>query len=146
MSGPVSLTDAAYAAGFFDGEGCIMISTRYDKKRRCTFFLSISINQVDRRPLDWLKARFGGSVHKKTSSRSYDGVEFVQWSYVASTATACAFLRTIRPFLIVKAAQADLAFEFQETVAKQWQKVSEETLVKRATLASQMKALKRQRS
>ena len=47
-------TELAWAAGFFDGEGCFSIKGRRRKLR-----LSMSITQVDRRPLDRFVAAIG---------------------------------------------------------------------------------------
>ena len=50
-------------------------------------------------------------------------------------------MRAVRPFLIVKAAQADIAFEFAETV--NYARVTPELFAKREAFMTKMKAAKR---
>lgn len=122
--GPVSVTDAAYAAGFFDGEGCISITFHagpakkggktYHRER---YSLAVSMSQNDKRPLEWLISRFGGSIRFVRGKRSYDHSRYYErWNWVISTRAAMQFLLITRPFLIVKAEQADLAFAFADTM------------------------------
>ncbi len=102
----VTETEAAYAAGFFDGEGCIMIS-----RRKNTFWIRFEIAQADPAPLHWLAARWCGKV------RRYHSRARPIWYWGLSSISAMRFLHAIRPFLIVKAGQVDIAFEFEKTVA-----------------------------
>lgn len=121
---PVSLQDAAYAAGFFDGEGCITIIWEPNKITRRSYgtyhyqryWLQINLSQNDPEPINWLVAKFGGCSRFVRGKRSYDRGYYERWDWRISTNEAIEFLKTIRPFLIVKAAQADVAFEFAETM------------------------------
>lgn len=119
---PVTTEEAAYAAGFFDGEGCIGISMqigatsrgkRYPDVRR--FYLFVSLSQNDPAPINWLMEKFGGSARFVRGKKSYKEGYYERWNWAITTKQALSFLRTIRPFLIVKAEQADLAFSFYET-------------------------------
>ena len=96
----------AYAAGFFDGEGTVDIryrtthGGRYDR-----FELRIAISQLATNVLDWLVEHFGGSWHTRNKNTNVS-------VWVLTGPPAVDFLGLIRPYLIVKAAQADVAFEF----------------------------------
>lgn len=92
-----------YIAGFFDGEGCIDI--RYQVRGRYNRFeLRCTISQVYRKPLDMIKEVFGGSI----SPRKNGNIHY----YVVSGPSANTLLEAIRPHLIVKADEADVALEF----------------------------------
>ncbi len=142
--------EAAYAAGFFDGEGCIAIAcqpsrmARGKRSHKPRYWLNVSLSQNDPAPLVWMKDRFGGAVRFRRGKRSYDQGEYQRWDWVASTAAALIFLRTVRPFLIVKASQADLAFQFAETVVPNRRNTPSDVQTCRADLFSRMRSAKHQ--
>jgi hypothetical protein len=61
-------TDYWYLAGFIDGEGCITVRPgtfrRQEKANgwQASPFASLTISQVDPRPLQWCQARWGGAL------------------------------------------------------------------------------------
>lgn len=121
----VTTEEVAYAAGFFDGEGHICIA--YNPLNKCVnrygkvyfyerFQLYVSVGQKDKTPLVWLKDKFGGHLHHKSQRRSYDKKQYFIWTWMLNSAKAIEFLKLIRPFLIVKAKEADVAFEFYATI------------------------------
>lgn len=92
-------TDIAYAAGFFDGEGCITIGTNGSVEAR--------IVNTNRAVLEKLESVFGGSItnrSQKTNKRQY--------AYSFYGDNAIEFLTTIKPFLIEKLKQADTVLEY----------------------------------
>lgn len=98
-------TFVAWAAGFFDGEGCVLIVRLATGTHR----IGVDVAQVDRRPLDALAARWGGAVDLYGAGRPGHRPAH-HWRL--SGAAALAFLAEIRPYLIVKAAVADLALTY----------------------------------
>ena len=96
----------AYFAGFFDGEGCI--SVMYSSKRIMNPAISLRVTQVDRTPLDWIQKRLGGSV--KPNYRS-DFEEPIHIWTCSRRLLVMDILRQVYPFLIVKKAQANLAYQ-----------------------------------
>lgn len=50
------MCEEAWAAGFFDGEGCV--SVRRGRNRRYGNYLRLTITQADRRPLDRFQRTF----------------------------------------------------------------------------------------
>jgi hypothetical protein len=96
--------EIAYVAGFFDGEGCVYLNTRKNGRA----ILRIKVSQKDRRPLDLLQERFGGSVcvsrNRKTGNEC--------WSWSLSTAQAERFVRMVQPFCLVKAEAIAIALEY----------------------------------
>src|SRR5260370_28700476 len=144
-----SQSELAYAAGFFDGEGCICIALQkgsscrgvyYPHIRR--YFISISMSQNDPAPLRWLVERFGGSSRFLRGKRSYYQWHYERWNWVLSTNAALRFLRLVRPYLIVKASQADLAFKFAETIEPKRRWTPPPVQKQRAKLYVQMKEAK----
>lgn len=100
----------AYAAGFFDGEGCIRISKRKPRHGRSTSYnLLIMVYQKDGEIMDWFYGNFGGVVYLKDKSGN-------NWIYEwrLSEKKAFNFLKDILPFLKYKKKQAELAIRFQQ--------------------------------
>lgn len=93
-----------YAAGFFDGEGCIMIARHGPRQHK----LVVTISQLaeNRRVLDRFTQRWGGHVRSDTRPRP-----IAVWR--VEHALAADFLRDVLPYLDVKKDQAQLALEFQ---------------------------------
>lgn len=117
---PIMPTDPvvlAYAAGIFDGEGSVMI--RHLRKKgeaeKKYHSLAVSVTSTDPRLTDWLVARFGGTVN--SAGRAHINHNYKRaYSWVLHSRGAEAFLRVVRPYLIVKADQTDVAFEFCATI------------------------------
>ena len=109
---PVRPMLAAYIAGLFDGEGSIAVtySRPSPTRRRGHYNLLVAINMSHESTIASLHRRFGGSqrTYQPTRGRRLYGWAVGEWR-------AIRFLRTVRPFLHVKRAQADLAFRFMET-------------------------------
>ena len=110
----------AYAAGFFDGEGCVLVSRHKNKFSLGGFnhHLSMTIAQQDRRPLELLCQAFGGTYER--SGWRYDengnvldkgrdrGV--LRWKLVGRKAME--FLAAIEPYSVVKKDQINVALQF----------------------------------
>jgi hypothetical protein len=104
----ISETDKAYAAGFFDGEGCVDIryrTTHGGKYER--FELRIHIPQIAVGVLEWMKEKFGGSVD------AHGGPKCSRW--LMTGPEAAGFLETVMPYLNVKRQQAETALQFAAT-------------------------------
>jgi hypothetical protein len=96
----------AWAAGFFDGEGCILLSREGPGAHYLGFRLRITVGQrYDTRPLFLLKKYWGGHVHKDKNSNS-------RW--VCKSDKAIKFLQDTLPNLIVKHDQALIAIDFRK--------------------------------
>lgn len=102
-----------WAAGFFDGEGCISIARRRHKGK-AYYSLKLDMFQVDRTPLDIFVLTFGGSIRARpispyaTFATSRDG-----WVWCQCGHPAAETLKAMVPYLVVKRAQAEIAIEFQ---------------------------------
>lgn len=102
--------EIGWLAGIIDGEGSITI-TRHEKPGRIAWQIRLIV--VNRESLADLQSRFGGRVTFRTHTNE-------RWATVqiwqASCNEAAAILRVVRPWLRWKAAQADLAIEFQDHI------------------------------
>jgi hypothetical protein len=99
-------TDIAYAAGFFDGEGCIIIRKSNRVSGNISYSLGIQVAQVCQSPLLWLQSRWGCHICPVNRPRP-------TWTWSPSSRAAARFLQDVLPFLIVKHDQAIIAIEFQ---------------------------------
>ncbi len=93
----------AWAAGFFDGEGCITLTDRQT--------LTVRVSQKDIRPLHKLVSIFGGKIY-----RSGDFAH--QWTMKGLNAVSA--LRAMAPHLFLKHQQADVALEW---AAQPWRQL-----------------------
>jgi hypothetical protein len=103
-----------YTAGLFDGEGSIIVRLLRKPGKDIARFhnLSLSITSTDRPVIDWLQANFGGRVGAHHGNeRQRDA-----WKWQLLSRHAEAFLQAVRPYLIIKRPQADLALELRETM------------------------------
>ena len=95
-----------YAAGFFDGEGCINITVRGPSRQVC---LRVMLVNTDAPILRFFQIQFGGRLAKpRMNGDGWKEFRQLNWSGHA----AAAFIREIEPYLILKKPQAQLALEF----------------------------------
>ncbi|MCC6311361.1 MAG: hypothetical protein IT345_10645 [Trueperaceae bacterium] len=106
-------TDIAWAAGFVDGEGCITIRTRLRARNRRDYSVSLAVGQVDPKPLDKLVEMFGGSIGR----RSAEPARRVMLMWRVTGHRAGHVLEVLRPYLLAKGDQADIAMEFLARVS-----------------------------
>ncbi len=103
--------DASYIAGFFDGEGSVMLIKRGSKSH--TIGLRVVIAQAERNKyiLDWITevTGVGNSVIKKAQNKFQDN----GLTWVCHAEAAEGFLHQLLPFLKIKREQAELGIAFQ---------------------------------
>lgn len=103
----LTVADAAYVAGFLDGEGSILLYKRNPTALRVCF----ANTNLD--VLDWLRTTCGAghiTSHRGTDKHKAGHL------YLLNSDPACYLLEQIRPYLRIKATQADLAIEFQHRI------------------------------
>jgi len=118
METPIKIlkeTDLAWAAGFFDGEGCILIrrGKHKDPKRKIQHSLVLSVVQTDVRPLNTLQRLFGGSIHVYT--RTIPNRKQIWTWRINKTSVAANILKLLYPYLQVKMEEAEIALGFPFT-------------------------------
>ena len=99
----------AYLAGFFDGEGCVRIIKGKNHLGNVQYSLRVIVSNTNDYVLHLYKLSFGGRIQK----RKYKKPEWRDcYAWELSSTRAYDFLKCVYPYLILKKAQADLAFEF----------------------------------
>jgi hypothetical protein len=94
----------AYMAGFTDGEGCIRIGKTYSAKRSVNHRLEVIVANTDIKPLMLMHKNYGGHIR----GRNFDNLLY----WTVYNETAINYIKDIRPYLVTKAEQADVALEF----------------------------------
>jgi|SRR5215831_4650272 len=105
-----------WAAGFFDGEGCISLGK--PQGRATGYRLVVKVAQKVDPPLKRLQRNFGGSL--------WEDKRYGSWQWQVCGDTASAFLLEILPYLIVKQKQAQVAVAFQARRGPRFQRLTDE--------------------
>lgn len=135
----------AWAAGLFDGEGCITLvrrppnpATQHRSERwevRATLGLTVA------EPVHWLKERYGGHVHLRLEQRT-NRKDSTHWQ--ADSRVGVAFVGAVYPFLRIKRPQADVALAYQKIIRKVGRRgYTDEALAEQRTLVERIKELNR---
>jgi len=119
----ISQQDAIYFAGFFDGEGSIIIYGRKSypstKGKTLPHNLRITVSNTNQQVMLWIHKTFGGQLQFTKSSLRAGSNRAAAWKWIASCAHAGHILKAIAPFLKVKSDEAEIALEFQERTSNQ---------------------------
>jgi len=113
-----SETDKAYAAGFFDGEGCVYVRSQHRPSHEAkgwhvSAYGLVVVSQVDPRPLQWMQARWGGAIRQLKRRSAARPNDRHAWEWNCSARQCYALLHDIRPWLRVKGEQADNVFRLE---------------------------------
>ena len=114
MNKPLTDKEICYAAGFFDGEGCISVMKRVARRRYGVYFdyaMHVRIANTNFDVLEWLQIRFGGSIYDHTSKKNR-GNRQQSWVLHLHSTKAKEFLLAIEPFVVVKRKQIAIAYKF----------------------------------
>lgn len=133
------VADLAWAAGLIDGEGCVLIAKRSERD----YQLRLTVAMVHKPTLDRLRSIFGvGNVRPHVGARP-DGWR-QKWVWLISARQALAVLELVRPFMITKAGEADLALQFAHTFegTKKGRALTSEVLEARESLFRNLQVAK----
>jgi hypothetical protein len=115
----------AWAAGMVDADGCITIK-RSNREGKTYFHLAVIVSQagVDLPPvIAKLHELYGGNVSKQ---HPQPGRRQPMWHWQVVGAAAGSVLKQIRPHLVGKTEQADVALAYRATVGPPGRKVGDE--------------------
>lgn len=129
----------SWAAGFFDGEGYVVIQKRSHPKYT-GYYLRIGINHVAIEPLLEMQRLFGGTIQKQDSS-TVVGNRKPRHRWVTSTGNAGETLKQMLPYMHNKTKVAGLALDFQATMGLRAVKTSDETQAQREWFKSEITRL-----
>lgn len=110
----VGEVELAYLAGFFDGEGTILLTRRSALRvahRGARIYLCIKVANTNHDSLLRFQRVFGGNIYKMPKGK---GVRLPAWDWSTVGGMAEKALSLLRPYLAVKARQADLAISFRK--------------------------------
>ena len=131
------MTHIAYLAGIIDGEACISIFRRkpalpYISRR---YSLRVEICMCSLKTIEWIQEHFGGTIYKKRRTRTADAGKLRKQSYTVSWSgrKACDLLQKVKPFLITKSHEADIAIEYQLKCPPKTYRLSRDELNRRET-------------
>ena len=102
-----------WAAGFFDGEGCIYIGRRTNTGRPY-YILTISVSNTDKATVEIFRKLFGGYISEISSGNRRN--KLFMWQL--DSAKAANALTELQPYLKSKSKEAKLANRFQSRRGK----------------------------
>lgn len=94
-----------YAAGFFDGEGCVTACLRGGKQRNSSPILLVCIGNTNLEVLEMHKTRWGGSIAArggKHFKKVLEGRWQQQYQWVLASKMAMPFLKAIQHHVVIK--------------------------------------------
>ncbi len=134
-------TERAYLAGLFDGEGCVGLY----KERQGKCDVMVTITNTDAAIMQWLVNKTGiGTVCSKAKPRPGWNQGWI-WQ-IRNRIDAKIFLDAIRPYLLIKADQADLLLTLLDAEQKaqcgRFRKVPDAIAAMRASTIAGLKRMK----
>jgi len=104
-----------YIAGFFDGDGCVMICRRHNKEtsKRMIYDLFLTFTNRNKRFLKCLQHILGaGAITRRIFKNTKWNTSYM---LVLASKKAEAILKKLLPYLIIKRSRAELGLDFQKT-------------------------------
>lgn len=127
----ISKTNAAYIAGFFDGEGCVGV---YRLKSGC-FRIAVTIAQKKPAVLYYIQRIMGiGNVYKTGKAYRFS---------VVNKRDVISFINLILLFSSVKRKQLELALQFLNLIGTPGIHITKKNKVRRTILAKRIKTFKK---
>ena len=109
----LSEIELAWMAGFVDGEGCIMLGYSHNEKTgNYNFRRRVNIVNTNRDILKIFQDNFGGSIREQKHMRKHFPNAKPIYSWVCDAKQGAYFIGLIKPYLKVKACQADLYLQY----------------------------------
>lgn len=114
----VTDTDAAWAAGFLDGEGNFALKSRRGGRDRSPY---ICASQISLAPLEKLVDMFGGKIYSKNPAMGNKS-QCWQWDLFGAQ-NIVRVVPVILPYLVRKGDEARLVYEYARTMGAQGRSV-----------------------
>jgi len=144
-----SQTEYAWAAGFFDGEGCVSISCTNRNRRH--YQLMVQVAQKDIKPLEAWREIFQISTPIRETSRARHGVISYYHRLFFHGPEARRVLQLMLPYLRLKREVAEAGIEFQNSIEQfyshrgRYSKLPDHVITSREILYQRVKWLNRGR-
>jgi len=130
-----------WAAGFFDGEGCVLIYKAQDHRRPQDYHtLSLQVGQTTIAPLLLFRELWGGTI---SFSKAQQAKHADHYCWRVTSRLAVQPLKEMLPYLLVKRAQAELGLKFTQLlqVSHNRRRLSHEELQTREAARQAMREL-----
>jgi hypothetical protein len=133
MKPPIQPTefDCAFLAGLIDGEGHIEITHGRVSGMKRSYLLQVTVGNSCIELLEWCLSRFGGFICRNSYKKNFGPKRAVVFRWRTSGPGAATALKLCLPYLVGKISHAEIAIEFQSTVGKFGQRLTEATMAKR---------------
>jgi len=128
-------TVLAYIAGFFDGEGCVMIAKHKRADGFIVYQLRVNISNTNKAILQLINTVFPSVIYE---DKIHIDKRKKQWRYAAYDKKAEEFLKTLYPYLRIKRIQAEIAFNFRKTYAVRFRPLPKDIRGKRKDFRKQL--------
>jgi hypothetical protein len=145
-------TDIEWAqlAAYIDGEGCILIDRRPNKKHpewAPNYLVSVIVSNSDPRLIVWSKQTFGGFITNQKDPRIRKTSKRVLYGWRTSTRDSRWVLEHCLPYLIIKREQAEIALAMFDTFAdkkySRWNPMPDEVRARRDSLVVSIREMKK---
>lgn len=105
-----------YIAGIFDGEGFVYIFRKQlrSKPNHTGYYISTGVNMCHHPTIKALYDQFGGHINNGSARKNPKHRPLFAWGM--ANQKAAQFLRIIRPFVTIKAAEIDVALALQDHI------------------------------
>jgi hypothetical protein len=103
--------DAAYFAGFFDGEGSVSIEYSYQSTHCTVYLLRLCVTNTDLSILEYLQKRFGGVIGKKGKRGGWKQA----YQLRTNKESLGTWLNVLGEYCVVKSNRIELAKTWRET-------------------------------
>jgi hypothetical protein len=135
--------ELAYAAGLFDGEGCVIFNRRGTDGGWQT---ELSLSNCDIRALEYMKDLFGGSVRMAVIARNENRYPIGAWTISGKKSADAA--KAMLPYSVLKREQLKLYLEGRATIRERGGRppkgeMLEKTHINRQRISTKIKSLKR---
>ena len=128
--------ELAYFAGIMDADGCFNIN-RTGALPRCDYNIRIQVMNTSKDLTDWLQGQFGGHVYERASKHGWK----TRFEWFLGRQAIPDIVAAIRPYLVIKHRQADLALSFRKSFERRHHPLPQKIRVFREDCYLQMKAL-----
>ena len=141
MKQNITVAELAWLAGIIDGEGSIGAMSQHHKteNKTSTYRIRLRVTNTHKGLIEWLRLKIGfGTISpiKKVKEHYKQGYE-LSWT----NQRAINIIRQIYPYMIIKRVQAEIAFEFDETLKTRMWPLSEEIVETRKRLRDRLFAI-----
>lgn len=110
----LSPVELSYIAGLIDGEGCLLIYRKKDRRGTYHFRSILRISNTSLRVISWLQDRLGGKPAKSKKDGSH---ELAVYHWPMEGPRLAQLLIAVRPYLVIKPELADLLVEMQRSMS-----------------------------